>query len=137
MKAKTIKQTVTFKATSPHEVYEALMDSRKHSEFTGSKANISRTVGGKITAYDGYIEGKNLELVKDRKIVQSWRSTDWPEGHHSTATFELEALKGGKGCKLTFTQTDVPAEQSKDIAQGWKDFYWKPMKGMLEGKAGD
>jgi hypothetical protein len=30
MKTKTIRQWVTFKA-SPHEVYEALMDSRKHS----------------------------------------------------------------------------------------------------------
>ena len=34
---KTIEQTVEFSA-SPHEVYEALMDSEKHSAFTGAKA---------------------------------------------------------------------------------------------------
>ncbi len=46
---RTIEQTVTFKA-SPHEVYESLMDSAKHSKFTGAKASISREVGGAFTA---------------------------------------------------------------------------------------
>ncbi len=65
---KTIRQTVTFKA-SPHEVYEALMNSRRHAKFSGGKARLSRKVGGKFTAYDGYIEGTNLELAPDKKIV--------------------------------------------------------------------
>ncbi len=38
---KTVEQTVTFNA-SPHDVYEALMDSYKHSQFTGAEAVISR-----------------------------------------------------------------------------------------------
>lgn len=45
MKTKTIKQTIFFKA-EPHDVYEALMDSKKHSKFTGDKAVISRKEGG-------------------------------------------------------------------------------------------
>jgi len=129
MKTRTIRQSATFKA-SPHEVYEALMDSRKHSQFTGSKASISRKVGGKFTAYDGYIEGINLELVPDKKIVQSWRGNDWAEGHYSRATFILKKAEGG--ARLTFTQTDVPEEQYEPISQGWRDYYWKPMKKMLE-----
>ena len=36
---KTIEQTVTIKA-NPHDVYEALMDSEKHSQFTGAPADI-------------------------------------------------------------------------------------------------
>jgi|TARA_B100002003_G_scaffold250163_1_gene288589 uncharacterized protein YndB with AHSA1/START domain len=70
MKTKTIEQTVTFR-TSAHEVYEALMDSARHSQFTDSNCTISREVGGRFSAYDGYIEGVNIELVPDRKIVQS------------------------------------------------------------------
>ena len=116
MKTVTIRQSAKFKA-SPHEVYEALMDSRKHSKFTDAKAGISRRIGGKFTAYDGYIEGVNLELVPDEKIVQSWRGSDWPEGHYS---------------KATFTQTGVPENQYESISQGWSDYYWKPMKEMLE-----
>jgi len=129
MKTKDIKQTIEFSA-SPHEVYEALMDSKKHSAFTGGKANISRKVGGKFTVYDNYAEGKNLELVADKKIVQSWRASDWPEGLESKATFLLSAKRGG-GTKLTFTQKGVPADQYSDILEGWNEFYWKPMKSVL------
>ena len=78
----------------------------------------------------GYAEGVNLELVPDKKIVQSWRAEDWPEGHYSQATFVLKEVGGGT--ELTFTQTDVPEEFVKDIAQGWQDYYWAPMKEMLE-----
>lgn len=129
MKTKTIKQTAVFKASS-HEVYEALMDSKKHSEFSGEDASISRKVGGKISAYSGYIDGENLELVKDKKIVQKWRGSDWPERHYSTATFELKKVPGGT--KLIFTQTEVPEEFCKDVSDGWKEFYWEKMKRMLE-----
>ena len=92
--SKIIKQTVTFKA-SPHEVYEALMDSKKHAAFTGGKASISREVGGSIMAYDEYITGKNIELVPDQKIVQDWRAVDWPEGYYSRVTFVLTAVPDG------------------------------------------
>lgn len=129
MSVKTIKQSVTIK-TTPHEVYEALMDSRKHAKFTGGKASISREVGGKFTAYDGYAEGVNVELVPDKKIVQTWRADDWPEGHYSTVTFSLTKTEGGT--RLAFTQTGVPEEQFEDVGQGWRDYYWKPMKEMLE-----
>ena len=40
MKTKGIRQVVTIK-TTPHAVYEALMDSKKHGAFTGGKAVIS------------------------------------------------------------------------------------------------
>ena len=128
METKTIKQSVTIKA-SLHDVYEALMDSKKHAEFTGGKAVISRKVGGKFSAFDGYAKGVNLELVPDKKIVQSWRGSDWPEGHYSKATFSLQQVEGGT--QLTFTQTEVPEDQYESISQGWRDYYWKPMKKML------
>jgi activator of HSP90 ATPase len=129
MKTKTIRQTVTFKA-SPHEVYEALMDSKKHARFTGAGASISREVGGRFTAYGGSLQGENLELVPDAKIVQTWRSDDWPEEHYSRATFSLAKVEGG--ARLTFTQTGVPEEFYEDVKQGWIDYYWEPMKQLLE-----
>lgn len=129
MKTKTIRQQVTFKAR-PHDVYEALMDSRKHSKFTASEAKTSRKVGGKWSAWSGNIAGVNLELVPDRKIVQSWRGVDWPEGHYSNVTFFLQET--GSGTRLTFTHSGIPVEFCADIRQGWREFYWKPMKQMLE-----
>ncbi len=57
-----------------------------------------------------------------------------PEGHYSTVTFQFEAAKSGT--HLTFTQTGVPEEQYEDIAQGWRDYYWTPMKAMLAEETG-
>lgn len=128
MDTKDIHQTVTFKA-NPHDVYEILMDSKKHSELSGDDAKISRKVGGKFNVGD-YIDGVNLELVPDEKIVQTWRYNDWPKGHYSKATFSLNEVKSGT--RLTFTQTGVPEEIYEDIKQGWIDYYWTPMKEMLE-----
>jgi activator of HSP90 ATPase len=129
MHTRTIRQSVSFKV-NPHKVYEALMDSRKHSEFTDSQAKISPEIGGKFSVYDGEIEGVNLELVPDQKIVQSWRYSDWPKDYYSQATFSLKEVPGGT--RLTFSQTGVPEEFYDDVRQGWRDYYWGPMKEMLE-----
>jgi len=128
METKDIRQTVTFKAGA-HAVYELLMDARKHSALAaGEEVKISRKVGGKFNV-GGYIEGVNLELVPDEKIVQSWRYEDWPAGQFSKATFSFKE-EGGK-TRMTFTQTGVPAQFYEDIKQGWIDYYWTPMKEML------
>ena len=131
MKTRTIRQTVTFRAAA-HDVYEALMDSRKHADFTGSKCSISRKVGGKFTISDGYIHGENVELIKDKKIVQLWRPEEdcWPSDHFSKVTFSFKAAKGGT--RLTFTQTGVPVVCGDRFDTGWREYYWAPMKEMLE-----
>ena len=127
--SKTIKQTTTINA-SPDEVYEALMDSKKHAEFTGDDAKIDNKVGGKFTAYGDYIEGENVELVADKKIVQKWRASDWPDAHFSTATFELKE-KDGK-TELKFTQENVPDENFDEISKGWYDYYWNPLNNYFK-----
>lgn len=131
IKTKSIRQTATFKA-SAKEVYEALMDEKKHAKFTRHPAKISRKVGGLFSAYRGYCLGVNLELVENKRIVQAWRGSDWPAEHLSTATFALAKAPGG-GTKLTFTQTGVPEKEYQDIKDGWRDYYWAPMKKFLEG----
>ncbi len=122
---KTIRQTVTIKAGA-RQVYEVLMTSRGHSKITGGGAKVSGRVGGKFSAFDGYCSGFNLELAPGKKIVQSWRASDWPTDLYSTVTFALKPVKGGT--RLSFTQTGVPDEQYAGIKQGWIEYYWKPMK---------
>jgi uncharacterized protein YndB with AHSA1/START domain len=125
---RTIRQTVTIPAP-PLVVYRALMDSRTHARFTGSPAKISPRVGGRFTTYDGYAEGRHLELVPGRKIVQTWRASDWPAGQYSTATFAL--ARSGTGTALTFTQAGVPDEDAAAIRQGWREFYWIPLRALF------
>lgn len=129
MAGKTIKQTVDIKA-DPKDVYDAFMDPKKHGKFTGGKAKISNKVGGKFSVFDGYAEGENVELEPGKKIVQTWRASDWPEGHMSKITIKL--AKKGKGTKLTFTHTGVPEDFFEDITQGWIEYYWEPIRQLLE-----
>ncbi len=106
------------------------MDSDKHSLFTGGEADISREIGGKFNAFDGYSQGVNIQLLPDKRIVQSWRASDWADGHYSQVTCALKEEEGVT--RLTFTQSRVPEDQYDDISLGWYDHYWKPMKHMLE-----
>ena len=125
-KTETIKQKVLIPAT-PMEVYEAFIDQKKHSKFTGSKATCDPKVGGKFTAWDGYISGKNIELDRGKRIVQEWQTTEWPEGH-APSRLELSFKKAEGGTELFMVHSGVPAEQAADTAQGWIDFYWEPLK---------
>src|SRR5215469_14610139 len=95
MQTKTLRQTVTFKA-SPHEVYDILMDSRKHQSLSGEPAKISRKVGGKFTAWGSHISGINLVLKPGKKIVQAWRATGWRPDHYSVAIYDIAKVQAGR-----------------------------------------
>jgi uncharacterized protein YndB with AHSA1/START domain len=127
--ARTIRQTATFKA-SPRAVYEALMDSRRHAAFSGMSARIERRPGGRFTAYGGYLEGVTIDLVPNRRIVQFWRSRNWPAHYYSTVTFELAPVRGGT--RLRFTQAGVPEGDYAAKRSGWISQYWDKMRRYLE-----
>ncbi|MEI7604080.1 MAG: SRPBCC family protein [bacterium] len=131
MKTRDIKQVLRFQAPIK-EIYEMLMDEKKHSELTGSKAIISEKVDGEFSLYDGSITGKNLQLVKNKKIVQEWRYDfpDWPEDYFSIVTFTFKDDNGNT--KLYFSHEDIPAQFVDDIEDGWHQYYWKPMKKILK-----
>lgn len=128
--AKTIRQTTTINAP-PHEVYEALLDSKKHAAFTGGTAKISRRVGGRFSVFDRWATGKILELQKDAKIVQTWRTEDFEEDDpDSRVTFTIHRAE--RGSRLTMVHANVPDREYEALKQGWIDFYWTPMKAYLE-----
>lgn len=126
LKTVLIKQKMFFEA-SPSDVYDALTDSRKHSEFTGSKATGKAVVGGSFTAWDGYISGKYLKLKAGKDIVQEWKTTEWPKDYPPSIV-EFILKKKINGTELTMIHSKVPAEQAEEYRQGWLDFYWKPLK---------
>lgn len=132
MKTVTIKQKVIIPAT-PEKVYEALMDPKKHSTFTGSNATGDPRVGGKFTAWDGYISGRNLELDRGKRIVQEWITTEWPTGY-PPSRLELTLRKVKEGTELSMVHLKVPAEQAKDYEQGWLDSYWNPLMKFFKKK---
>ena len=132
LKTKVIKQKVVIPA-SPAEVYDVFMDARKHSAFTGAKATCEPTVNGRISAWDGYITGKNLKLVAGKRIVQEWITTDWSKGY-PPSTLDLTFSKKGTGTELTMIHSNVPAPLASSFAEGWKEHYWTPLKRYFKDK---
>lgn len=130
LKFGTIEQTVFYKA-SPAEVYDALLDPKKHAKFTGSPAKTNAKVGAEFTAWDGYIMGKNLELVQDKKIVQEWETTSWPKGYpRSRLQITLTPKNGGTELKMVHSK--VPTEQVDEYTSGWPESYWDPLAEYLK-----
>lgn len=111
----------------PSEIYSAWLASDGHSAITGSPANVDGKVGGKFSAWDGYIFGSTLELTPDQRIVQAWRTSEFPDdAPDSRIEILLEEVTGGT--KVTLTHSDMPEDQVESYRQGWEDFYFKPMR---------
>ncbi|MBU6341841.1 MAG: SRPBCC domain-containing protein [Bacteroidetes bacterium] len=110
---------------SPEVIYNAWLDSEQHSDMTGSPAEISDQLQESFTAWDGYIFGTNLELTPFRKIIQSWRTTEFEDDEpDSLLEITLEPL--GENTMLHLHHSNLPAHGDAYI-QGWHEFYFDPM----------
>ena len=123
-----IKQFIDVNATK-EDIYELWLNSKKHSKLIGAPAVTSNKLGGKISIWDGYITGKNIELVKDYKIVQLLRFDyeDWDEDHFSKFTLKFKMKPNGK-IQIVMNQSQIPFEYAKEISDGWKKYYWERLK---------
>ena len=114
-------------AASPEEIYHAWLDSAEHAQMTGGgPAQATPEVGAEFSAWDGYISGKNLELVPGKRIVQAWRTTEFAESDaDSRLEVQLEAVDGGT--RVTLRHSNLPSD-GEQYRQGWLDYYFTPMK---------
>jgi activator of HSP90 ATPase len=132
---KTIRQTEFLPSVKPAQVYEVLLDGKKHSKMTGGKASDAGTIGAAFTAWDGYISGTTLELDPARRILQDWKTTEWPDGAAPSKVEWTFSEKDG-GTEVTLVHSDVPVEQVESYRGGWVDYYWTPMKEYFAEQAG-
>src|SRR6266849_5821913 len=110
----------------PDRIYEAWLDSAEHSAMTGGRATIDANVGGRFTAWDGYIEGATLELEPGRRILQRWRTSEFPPGAaDSLVEIRLEPLE--EGTRIIFLHSEIPEGQRTKYEQGWREHYLDPM----------
>jgi activator of HSP90 ATPase len=123
----SIRQTQFVPNVKPEQVYRAFLNPRTHSAFTGSKATGTGRVGGKFTAWDGYITGKTLQLKNGKKIVQAWRTTEFPAQYpDSRLELNFKAKKGGT--EIVMVHSKVPASQTAQYREGWMSSYWDPLR---------
>ena len=119
----TLKTTIE---ASPSDIYSTWLNSKGHADMTGGDASISNRVGDPFTAWDGYIEGINLELVANERIVQSWRTSDFEESEEdSRLEILLHEVEGGT--ELTLIHSNLPAH-GEQYKTGWVNHYFDPMQ---------
>ena len=122
-----IEQTIQFKGTSASALFDIFLDPKKHSRIHGGAvAKITRIEGDKFSVLDGNLNGKNLLIVPDRMIVQSWRGNVWEENDlDSILTLVFSNTKTGAQIYLTHSCTP---KQFKEL---WRKVYWDPIKEFL------
>jgi len=88
---------------------------------------MSDKIDAEVSAWDGYITGRNLELVPGERIVQSWRTTQFTDEHEdSVITMTLEDVEDGT--LVTLVHSNVPDGQTSYEQGGWQEYYFEPMK---------
>lgn len=128
----SLQLSAFFAGITPERLYSAWMDSEQHAAFTGSPAQVEPQTGGSFTAWDGYIQGSNLELQPHSRIIQSWRTTEFPEqSPDSNLEVLFEEVEGGT--RLTLIHSQIPAGKSEGYRQGWEDYYFQPMQAHFGG----
>jgi uncharacterized protein YndB with AHSA1/START domain len=142
-KSHSRRKPFTRRRHSPrNRVYSLLTDEREFQKVvalseavksgkvkTTPAAQIGREAGAAFSIFGGFIEGRNIELVPDTRLVQVWRPKYWPAGIYSIARFELKERPGGT--LMVFDHTGFPADDAASLAQGWKQNYWQPMTLVL------
>jgi len=131
--AKTIEEKVVFKNTTPKAVYDLYMNPKLHSHITGGPAKIADKVGSSFSSHGGYITGKNIYLVKDKLVVQTWRAQGWDKDDVDSV-FMIRLEPKGKDVILYAVHTNLPDKAVASVSKGWYDHYWNPWKQHLAGK---
>jgi activator of HSP90 ATPase len=117
---------------SAEKLYSAWLTSEGHALMTGSPARVDGRIGGEFSAWDGYIFGRTLELQPPRRILQAWRTTEFPD-HAPDSRLEILLKPAEGGTRLTLIHTEIPEGQQESYRQGWQDFYFTPMRIYFAG----
>ena len=119
----TINQTYELNAT-PAAVFDALINPETISQWSGAPAIMDNEVGSKFSLFGGQIEGTNLEVIRNQKLVQRWP-------HQSKVTITL--IDNGSGTTAELRHEDIPPEETEEFRQGWREYYFGPLQKMFGG----
>jgi activator of HSP90 ATPase len=124
-----IHQEATIDA-APEQVYAVLTDGQKFAAATGMPAQLSDREGEAFTLFGGRVEGRQVELVPGRRVVQAWRfggahPETWDAGVYSVVRFTL--TPEGNATKFVIDHDGIPPHAEERIATGYPAFYQSPL----------
>lgn len=84
----TITETYEFN-TSAENLYRVFVDPQMTTAFTRSAPEVFEPKeGGKFKLFGGNIDGEFKTLEQNKRIVQTWRLADWPQGECADFTYD-------------------------------------------------
>jgi len=123
---KTFKRTFKINA-EPADVYSALTNPFTIELWSGYPAIMSEEPGSEFSLWEGDITGRNIEFIRDKKIVQEWYFGEQEE--KSIVTVSITA--DGENSLVTVEQTNIPDEDFSGIAEGWREYYMGAITGFF------
>lgn len=128
-------EVTTLIRASSSEIYRTWLNSEGHSAMTGSPATASTKVGDEFQAWDGYITGKNLTLETGRRIVQSWRTTEFTD-EDADSHLEILLVPEFEQTRIILRHSKLP-EHGTQYEEGWEDAYFVPMRSYFTSNTPD
>ena len=122
----TVEQSIYFKGKTPFQLYSLLTDFAALAKAIKTKVKVEND---QFSYPQFKMNGRNKELIINKKITQYWRLSDWPEDHYACVTNEIEAFEGG--CRLHFQISNVPFDKANSVKSTWKSNFWKKLNGVV------
>jgi uncharacterized protein YndB with AHSA1/START domain len=126
---RTITQAVVL-PRPPARLYSMYLDPREHAAFTGAPVKVAARVGARFEAFGGALSGTILQLVPNRLIVQSWRSTNFGKRDLDSSLI-LSFWPDPGGGRIELTHVNVADRDYAGVSEGWSKYYWIPWRAYL------
>ncbi len=112
---------------TPNVAYNTWLDSKGHENMTGGEASFINEIDTDFTAWNGYIFGKILQLEPNKRIVQTWRTSEF-EANTPDSVVEVTFEPSNNGTLFTLIHTALDSKASVEKYQvGWEEHYIQPM----------
>ena len=82
----------------PNIIFEALTNQEMISKYTQSESKFEKKVGGEFEFYNGSIKGTVKEIIENKKLLLSWKFSNWSVAADIQMTFKE---KSGNESQIT------------------------------------
>jgi activator of HSP90 ATPase len=118
---------------SAARLYRMYLDPKVHGAFTGAPVKIGARPGAPFAAFGGALSGTILQILPNRLIVQSWRSTHFAK-QDLDSTLVLSFWPTASGARIELTHVNVADCDFAGVSEGWSKYYWIPWRAYLAKK---
>jgi len=129
---KIVKQSVTLPARAG-DLYAMYLNPRAHGAITGGKVRVGARPGSKFSAFAGALQGRTLQTIPGRLIVQAWRSNAFKKGDVDSTLILRFTPKASRG-RIDLVHVNVPDHDFRGVTNGWKSYYWRPWRKYLASR---